>query len=189
MRNLIKRNLKGTTILIPFILAMVIYTIMMTVTIPKVMTYSEGMKILDMMPAGYDITYVNTLLETLGEKGRNAYLYNQIPLDLFYPLLFGISLCLILAFVLKKLGKLEGPLFYSCLLPVFAAIFDYCENIGIIAMLKSYPNNANILTQVTNVFSVLKSSISTIMFIVLITLWTILGIKIMSKRKLPEQMG
>lgn len=183
MRNLIKRNLKGTTILIPFILAVVVYTIMMTVTIPKVMTYSGGMKILDMMPAGYDIAYVDSLLETLGEKGRNAYLYNQIPLDLIYPLLFGISLCLILAYVLKRLGKLESNWFYICLLPLFAALFDYCENIGIITLLKSYPNNANTLAQVTNVFSVLKSSFSTIMFVVLITLWTILGIKIISKRK------
>jgi hypothetical protein len=177
MRSLIKRNLKGKTIIPLFLLAGIIYTIMMTITIPKVMSYSGGMKILDMMPTGYNIAYVNALLTTLGEEGRNTYLYNQIPLDLIYPLLFGASLCLILAYILRKLEKLEGHLYYVCLLPLFAALFDYCENIGVIAMLNSYPNNSNILTVTTNVFSVLKSSFTTINFIMLIALLVILGIR------------
>jgi len=177
MRNLIKRNLNGKIIIPLFLLAGIIYTIMMTITIPKVMRYSGGMKILDMMPTGYNGAYVNSLLNTLGDEGRNAYLCNQIPLDMIYPLLFGISLCLILAYILNKLGKLEGYLYYICLLPLFAAIFDYCENIGVIAMLNSYPDNSNILAKTTNVFSVLKSSFTTINFIILITLFVVLGIR------------
>ena len=105
------------------------------ITIPHVMSFSGGMKLLDMIPTGYNIAYVNSLLNTLGEKGRNAYLFNQIPLDMIYPLLFGISYCLIIAYFLKKIGKLESFLFYICFLPLFSGLFDYCENIGIIAML------------------------------------------------------
>jgi hypothetical protein len=168
MRKLISRNSNGRKVLFLFLLTNVIYAIMLTVTIPKVVSFSGGMKLLDMMPTGYNAAYVNALLAALGEQGRHAYLYNQIPLDLVYPLLFGVSNCLILAFILKKLGKLERSLFYLCFLPLFAGFFDYSENIGIIALLTSYPNNSVVLAQVTNVFSVLKSSFTTIFFVVLL---------------------
>ena len=187
MRNLIKRNLNGKKILILFILTSIVYTIMLTITVPKVMSFSGGMKLLDMIPTGYNSSYVNSLLNTLGEKGRNAYLYNQLPIDMIFPMLFGISYCLIFAFFLNKLKKLESNLFYICFLPLFSGFFDYCENIGIITMLNIYPDNLNILAQTTNVFSVLKSSFTTIYFIILITLIIVFGIsKLIRKDKLNK---
>ena len=158
-----------------FILTNIVYAIMLTITIPKVMSFSQGMQLLDMMPAGYSAEYVNTLLRTLGEQGRDAYLFNQIPVDMVYPFLFAISYCLLLAYFLDKLGKLESHFFYFCLLPLFSGLFDYCENIGIITILTSYPNNSNLLTQITNVFSILKSSITSIYFVSLIVFLIALG--------------
>lgn len=149
---------------------------MLIISIPKVMSFSGGMKLLDMMPTGYNAEYVNSLLNTLGEKGRHAYLYSQMPVDLIYPFFFGIGYCLILAYLLNKLGKLNNYLYYLCLLPLFAGLFDYLENIGIITMLKSYPGNSILLTQITNVFSVLKSSFSIISFITLIIFLLVFGI-------------
>lgn len=177
MKNLISRNLKGWLILVLFLSAGIFYTIMLTITIPKVMSFAGGMKILDMMPTGYDTDYVNTLLNSLGEEGRHAYLFNQIPLDMIYPLLFGISLCLIIAFLLKRLGNLDSPLSYISILPLFSALFDYCENIGIIVLLKSYPDISELTAKITNVFSILKSSTTTVSFTILIVLLLILVIK------------
>ena len=168
MKELIKRNINGRKVLLLFILTNIVYMIMLTITIPKVMSYSGGMNLPDMMPAGYDAEYIRSLFNSLGEKGRNAYLFIQLPVDMIYPLLFGISYCLVLAYFLNKLGKTESPLFNLCFLPLFAGLFDYLENFGIIAMLNSYPGNSVILTQVTNVFSVLKSLLTTIYFVVLI---------------------
>jgi hypothetical protein len=54
MRQLITKNLDGKRILFLFIVTGIIYTMMLTITIPKVMGFSGGMKILDMMPTGYD---------------------------------------------------------------------------------------------------------------------------------------
>jgi hypothetical protein len=150
---------------------------MLSVTIPKVMGFSGGMKLLDMIPNGYNPEYVNTLLNALGEYGRHAYLFNQIPLDMFYPFLFGVTYCLLMAYILNKLGKLESNLFYFCILPLFSGLFDYCENIGIITMLNTYPDNSNILTRVTSVFSVLKSTSTTIYFVVLLIFLIYLGIR------------
>ena len=109
LRNNIQKSIVNSKkIFVLLVLANIIYMIMIFVTIPKVMSYSGGLKILDLMPLGYNHEYVNLLLNSLGSGGRWAYLYYQIPLDLFYPFLYGISYCLLLAFILKKLDKLEG---------------------------------------------------------------------------------
>ncbi len=168
MKSIIKSNLNGRKILLLFILTTLVYAFMLIITIPKVMSFSGGMKLLDMMPAGYDAEYVNSLLSALGDKGRNAYLFNQLPMDMIYPFLFGITYCLLLAYILNKLGKLEGYLFNLCFLPLFAGLFDYFENFGIIAMLNSYPDNPALLTSATNVSTIVKSSLTTIYFLVLI---------------------
>jgi len=183
MKDIIKRNINGKKIILLFILTNVIYAFMLTITIPKVMSFAGGMKLLDMMPTGYNSEYVNSLLSALGTTGRNAYLFNQIPVDMIYPFLFGITYCLLLAYILNKIGKLESYFFYLCLIPLFSGLFDYCENFGIITMLNNYPGNSNLLTQTTNVFSVLKSSFTTIYFIVLTISLIVYGIKvIISKR-------
>ena len=184
MKNLILRNLNGTKILVLFLLTNVVYTIMLAITIPKVVNYAGGMKTLDMIPTGYNADYVNSLLVALGPDGRNAYLFQQIPLDLIYPGLFAITYCLLYAFILKKLDKQESFLFYLCFIPVLAGLFDYLENIGIITLLTNYPNNSITMAEMTNIFSLLKSGLSTIYFIVLIiTLLALLAKYIGSKSR------
>ncbi len=181
MINLIQKNLAGKRVLWLFIITNVVYLIMLLFTIPQVMSFSQGMKLLDMMPTGYDHAYVNSLLSTLGTAGRDAYLFHQIPVDMIYPFLFGVSSCLVLAYFLNKLKKLEGPLFYLCFIPLFSGLFDYGENFGIITMLNSYPNNSVLLSQVTNTFSVLKSSCTVIYFVVLIILLLALGANVVRR--------
>ena len=155
---------------------------MLTVTIPKTMGFSDGMKLLDMMPAGYDLNYVSELFTSLGENGRLTYLTNQIPIDMIYPLLFGLSYCLLLGYFLKKLNKLNSPYSYLCLLPIIAGIADYLENIGIITMLKNYPELKGVVVYTTNTFSVIKSISTSIFFIALILILITLGIKVINKK-------
>jgi hypothetical protein len=176
-KRLIAGNLSGKKILILFILTNVVYALMLTFTIPKTMTYSKGMDLFDMMPMGYDHPYALSLLSTLGEAGRDIYLYNQIPLDLVYPFLFGISYCLIFAFFLNRINKIDSALFYLCLLPLIAGVADYLENAGIISMLVSYPDVSPGLVQTTSTFSVIKSMSTTLFFIALIGILIALGIK------------
>ncbi len=156
---------------------------MLTVTIPKTMGFSNGMKLLDMMPTGYDLNYVTELFNSLGEIGRKTYLTNQIPVDMIYPLLFGLSYCLLLAYFLKKLNKLNTPYIYLCLLPIIAGIADYLENFGIIAMLKSYPQLTEITVKTTSSFSLIKSISTSAFFIILIIVLLIVGIRVVSGKK------
>jgi hypothetical protein len=141
---------------------------MLVVTIPKVMEFADGMKILDMMPAGYDTDYVNKLFEALGPKGRHAYLYNQIPADMFYPGLFGITYCLLFDWFLIKINHHKSSVFYVALLPLISGVSDYIENIGIITMLTQYPNISEEIVSIANTFSVFKSATTTFYFFALI---------------------
>jgi len=168
MEEIIRRNINGKKVLFLFIITNLVYALMILVTIPKVMNFSNGMKLLDMLPTGYNAEYVNSLFDTLGEKGREVYLFNQIPIDMIYPFLFGISFCLVLAYFFQKLSKLNGFFLYLCLLPVVAGIFDYFENFGIITMLMNYPELSKLLISTTNIFTIIKSVFTAIYFVVLI---------------------
>lgn len=173
----------GKIILGLFVVTNIVYSYMLIVTIPKTMEFSKGMKLLDMMPTGYDWIYVNELFNALGENGREVYLKSQIPVDMIYPLLFGLTYSLIFAYFLKKLEKFKPPFTYLCLLPIIAGIADYLENFGIINMLNNYPDITESTVNTISVLSVLKSTTTSIFFIALIVLLIILGIKSLKRNK------
>ena len=187
MKELIKRNISGIKVLLLFIVTNVVYVFMLTVSIPHVMSFSGGIKILDMMPTGYNAEYVNSLFSALGEEGRHAYLFNQLPLDMIYPFLFAISYCMVLAFFINKLNRLDGSLFYLCFIPIFSGVFDYGENIGIILMLNSYPNYSDFLIKTTSIFSLLKSFCTMFFFTALIIVLIVSGVTALKKTGLAEK--
>lgn len=180
----LEKYVSGKIVLGLFILTNAVYLFMLTVTIPKTMKFSNGMKLLDMLPTGYNQDYVNELLMTLGEQGRHIYLTKQIPVDMIYPLLFGLTYSLLLAYFLKKLNKLKPPFSYLCLLPIIAGIADYAENIGIITMLNSYPDLTTYIVQTSSTFSVIKSTSTSLFFIALIVTFIILGIKFFKRNRI-----
>jgi len=186
IKKIIEKHLKGKKIILFFLLTNLVYVLMLTVTIPMILSFSKGMKTLDMMPLGYDSDYINTLFDTLGEKGRSVYLYYQIPVDMIYPFLFGLSYCLLIAYFLKKHHKLNTPYIYLCFLPVIAGIADYGENLGIVTMLTNFPELTQFSMTATNFFSILKSMTTTIYFAALIITLILLGIKLL-KGKLDDR--
>jgi len=182
LTKFIENNISGKKVIGLFILTNAVYIFMLTVTIPKTMGFANGMKLLDMMPTGYDLSYVSKLFKALGEIGRATYLTNQLPVDMIYPLLFGLSYSLLLAYFLKKIKILIAPYTYLCLLPIFAGTADYLENFGIITLLKTYPELKENIVYATNIFSVIKSVSTSIFFIVLIVVIIVLGIKVFSRK-------
>ena len=89
--KVLEKYATGKKVLSLFILTNVVFLFMLMVTIPKTMEFSHGIKLLDMLPTGYNLDYVNKLFSTLGENGREIYLTTQIPVDMIYPLLFGLT--------------------------------------------------------------------------------------------------
>lgn len=182
LNKFLERNSKGNKVLLLFISTNIVYLIMLLVTIPNTMEFANGMRLLDMMPSGYDMNYVHDLFGALGEMGRKTYLTNQLPLDMIYPGLFGITYCLLLGFFLRKLNKLNTPFTFLCLLPVIAGIADYVENFGIIIMLNSYPDLTEFAVKMTNSFSILKSVSTSVFFVVLVIVLLSLGYTTLKKR-------
>lgn len=182
IKNYLLKKRSGKTVLRLFLATNFVYIMMLAVTIPKVASYADGLKILDMMPTGYDLVYVKQLFDALGTEGRNSYLFCQLPLDMIYPFLFGLNYCLLLAYFLRKLNKFQGLLMYCCWLPVFAAIADYAENMGILNLLLTYPHISKTAVITTNMFTLLKSASSTIYFILLMTVLIWWGLRILFYR-------
>lgn len=184
----IHKNSTGKKVLVLFIITTIVYAVMLIITIPKTMIYSNGMRLLDMMPGGYDSEYIRTLFEALGEKGRRIYLLNQIPIDMIYPFLFGITYCLLMAYLLKKIDKFNSALYYLCFLPVIAGIADYLENLGVISMLVNYPGQSHFSMMATNVFTLIKSTMTTLYFVALIIVLLMLGIKTIKTRNPQDRL-
>ena len=162
-KDFLEKHATGRKVLALFILTNLVYFLMVLVTIPETVEYSKGLQVLDMMPLGYDLDYVEALFAALGSEGRDYYLYRQIPLDMLYPLLFAVGYSLLLAFFLKKINKLNR-LYLLCFLPFLAGIADYLENFGIITLLNSYPGISSSVVTITAFFSILKSVITTAYF-------------------------
>ena len=176
MKTLINQILKGKIVLLFFIISSSLYFLMLFVTIPHLHKISEGIKILDMLPAGYDFEYVKKLMDALGEEGRHYYLFRQIPIDFIFPFFFAFSNWLITGWFLQKLGKLDTKWVYLTYLPILSGIFDYAENLGIVSILNSYPEISRNTVSMTNLFSVLKSAFTTVsltIILLIIIVWVL----------------
>ncbi len=182
MKKLILNHLQGKKVLLFFILTNIVYVFMLLVTIPKVLSFAGGSNIPDMMPTGYAPFYIDLLFNELGEQGRSVYLNSQIPADMIYPFLFGISYCLLMAFLLKKMGKLDHWAFNFTYLPLAAGLFDYLENIGVIMMLKQFPDISASLVRSSSIFTLLKSGLTTIYFSALIIIFLIYLVLLLRNR-------
>ncbi|MCD4814685.1 hypothetical protein K8S19_13460 [bacterium] len=182
LQQFFNKHASGKKVLLFFILTQLVYMAMLLVTIPKILHFSNGMKILDLMPTGYSAAYAQKLFKTLGAAGRSFYLFQQIPLDLLYPGLFAVSFSLLLAFIFKRTSSEKSTLQKLVILPVFSGLFDYLENIGIIIMLSIYPTFQAWLVKLTNIFSILKSLSTTLVFVLLIISGIVLLIKLIRKK-------
>jgi len=181
LKSLIDRYSTGKIVLILFTITNLVYAYILGISIPATMAFTNGLKLLDMMPGGYTPEYIQQLFQVLGDEGRATYLWRQIPADMLYPFLFGISNTLTMAYFLKKVKQFDSFFFYLCLLPLLAACADYLENISIISMLNSFPDLSLITMKMSSLFSIIKSSSTTVYFVTLLIFICTLGIQVFRK--------
>jgi len=165
--SILQSKSSGKNVILFFIPAMIVYAAMLSYTIPSVEKYANGMKLFDLSPGGYSHEYAKVLLATLGESGRDLYLYNQLPLDFLYPGLFAISCSLLLSWLFIKIKDPSSRLFYFCFVPVAAGMFDYIENILIIGLVAGYPDISPGQVELSSLVTIAKSVLTTLFFIVL----------------------
>lgn len=110
---------------------------------------------MDMRPTGYTPDAVRGFLERIGEAGRRLYLTRQIPLDMLYPALLALTLVGWLAWMGRGGGWIA----------VVASLFDYAENLLIVAMIWGFPDVPDGLARLASGVTVLKSGFSTVAFV------------------------
>lgn len=120
----------------------------------------SGMAPLDMRPLGYSPAQVVDLFEKLGEQGRFYYLTRQIPLDMMYPALLGLTLSCAICWLGRGLAN-RKLVRMGIAVSFVAAAFDYCENIGIVLLLLNWPSVSDLLVFVTSGASVAKAGFTT----------------------------
>jgi len=136
---------------------MIVYGVILLYTIPSVLELAPDMALFDMSPAGYSVEYAVQLLAAIGVTGRQTYRALQLPLDFVYPALFAITYTLLLTWLFKKGFSWDSPIFYLTLVPAVAGLFDYLENMGIIQMLRSYPDLSPGVVMYASISSIVKS--------------------------------
>jgi hypothetical protein len=141
------------------IIGAAIYLIMITVTLAHIEAVS-GHVPFDMRPFGYNGQDASALLDQLGFAGRQYYLQRQIPLDTLYPALLALTL----VFAMRWFGnRIASDRFVrvGIILSVGAALCDYVENLGIVAMIWSWPNLSDAMVYASSAATIGKSVLTT----------------------------
>ncbi|OUS08988.1 hypothetical protein A9Q96_01235 [Rhodobacterales bacterium 52_120_T64] len=166
--------------------ALSVYAVMLLITLASLLEMSGDIPVFDMMPVGYDAEYALRLLTTLGSDGRDYYLWRQIPLDLVYPALFGVSFFLLATWLAGTLPAFQRILRWSAFVALAAGAFDYIENILIILLLRNYPDLSDVLVQSASIATLSKSGLTMIYFTVLIVVLVVKIVQFTFKSRSPK---
>ena len=180
--SFLQRASSGKAVLILFVLTNLVYGTILGYSIPLVLSFSPESILFDMSPAGYSYAEAIELLESLGPDGRNAYLTIQIPIDLVYPAMFGVSYALMITRILNQGVPKYSRVHLLAFVPLFAGLFDYLENASIVAMLYAFPDVSENLVTSASSFTIAKSGLTTLFFLVLLVSLVYLAIWRLKKR-------
>ena len=109
---------------------------------------------LDTRQTGYGAGDVRALFEELGRDGRVSYIRQLVIADVAWPIIYGTSLVLLIAWGLAESSvRLRTALL---VLPLATVAIDAVENTLIVVQLARFPDFANGLATATGVVTVVK---------------------------------
>jgi hypothetical protein len=142
------------------LLAASVYFAMVSVTLAH-LEFVSGQVPFDMRPFGYGPSDAATLLDALGADGREYYLSRQIPLDTLYPALLALTLSSIICWFGRRLPN-RRLVHLGVAFAVGSALFDYIENLAIVAMIFGWPDVSGSLVYAASTATIAKSVITTL---------------------------
>lgn len=119
---------------------------------------------------GYSVQKAYSMLEALGEQGRNFYLTRILPEDIFFPLSFMLFNFCWMSVLLKKNFSSASRFNLVALLPLVNMLFDWSENIGFTLMLLNYPEQLSVVCKISSCFTHLKFTCVLMIIIVFVLL-------------------
>lgn len=96
------------------------------------------------------------LAEAYGKVGRDAYVKTRFTFDLVWPVVYMCFLSTGISWIYQKSFAKDSILQQANLIPIFAAIFDYMENISTSVVMLRYPSPSILLANVAGVFTLVK---------------------------------
>ncbi len=108
------------------------------------------------------------MAEAYGEAGRDAYIRARFTFDLIWPVVYTIFLTTAISWVYRKAFEPDSLWQRMNLLPVFAALFDYLENISTSLVMMQFPNQLPLVAMLAPVFTLGKWILIGSSFILLI---------------------
>jgi len=150
----------GTAAILFGLGALIIYTVMVLGTLTHLSDLAM-MQPFDLRPTGYSQADAASLLDALGQTGRQYYLTRQIPLDTLYPALLALTLIS----ALRWRAANFGPTLMTGIggtVAILAAAFDYLENLGIVFMLLAGAGSHPTLIFAASMATILKSALTSV---------------------------
>lgn len=157
-RNLSKHI--GAIAIVCGVIGTAIYLMMIKVTLAHIESVSGHIPF-DMRPLGYGPAEAEALLNALGSEGRTYYLTHQIPLDTLYPAVLAVTLIATLLWIGQRIPE-SRLVRVGIALSASSALFDYLENLGIVAMIWSWPGIPAPLVYAASSATIAKSLVTTL---------------------------
>jgi hypothetical protein len=142
------------------LLATSVYVAMVSVTLAH-LEFISGQVPFDMRPFGYGPSDAATLLDALGADGRRYYLSRQIPLDTLYPALLALTLSSTICWSGRRMPD-RRIVHLGVAFAVGSALFDYIENLGIVAMIHGWPDVSASFVYAASIATIAKSVMTTL---------------------------
>lgn len=123
----------------------------------KLMEITGGHSILDMELMGYSVDRAYEILDHLGAEGRSFHVKYIMPMDIIFPLSYGLFYFTTLTLIVKELWKKVKRPWLIGFIGLAAMLFDWLENIMIFILLNNYPNRLDGIVRIANRFTQVKS--------------------------------
>lgn len=131
--------------------------------IAELKSITGGIGVLD-MEVFYTPDQAYAFLAAMGEAGRSFELTHIIPLDLLVPFFYALFLSTFITWLLHRWLPVGSGWHRLNVVPVIGALFDYLENLGIIAMLLVWPVQVQGVAPITMAATFLKFAFSALAF-------------------------
>lgn len=91
------------------------------------------------------------MVDAYGDAGRAYYASVEMTADVAYPLVYAFFFGILLSLLYRKTSYARVNL-----LPFLAMLFDYAENVNIVTLLKTFPQQSMAVASLCEVFKLLK---------------------------------
>lgn len=110
-----------------------------------------------------------------GDAGRNIYATDLLTADLLFPVVYALLLSVLIRYLFHELYPPESLMQRAVILPFAGMVFDYAENVSILALMAAYPQRVSVLEGLLPLLTAAKwglifVSFGTVLFAVIVYL-------------------